>query len=105
MLVDMATPPQILLILQQMREMTEADLSVLQASVDTPDSSMTTAPGSPNEALWSAMEKLGWMVRTTDELDPPGVGRFLLQVYSLTPAGQVGVSHLLSIVREGKITS
>jgi hypothetical protein len=41
----MATEAQIEVLLQRMREMSAADLSVLEASTKTPGGSMTTAPG------------------------------------------------------------
>jgi hypothetical protein len=59
----MATEAQIEALLQRMREMSAADISVLEASTKTPGSSMTTAPGSHNEVLWSEMVGLGWMIK------------------------------------------
>ena len=97
----MATQAQIESLVQRMRKMSAADLSVLQASADTPDSLMTTAPGSPNEALWSEMEKLGWMTRAADEISLPGGGKFAMQTYSMTPAGREAVLKLLSMLLHG----
>jgi hypothetical protein len=97
----MATQAQIESLLQRMREMSAADLSVLQASADTPDSQMTTAPGSPNEALWSQMEKLEWMIRTAEDISLPGGGQFAMHTYSLTPAGREAVLKLLSLLSQG----
>ena len=56
----MAPQAQIEALLKRMRGMSAADLSVLLASSKTPDSNMTTGPGSPNEILWSEMVELGW---------------------------------------------
>jgi hypothetical protein len=97
----MATPAQIESLLQRMRGMSAADLSVLQASADTPDSQMTTAPSSPNEALWSEMEKLGWMIRASEDISLPGGGRFAMHTYSMTPAGREAVLKLLSLLLQG----
>jgi hypothetical protein len=97
----MATQTQIESLLQRMRGMSAADLSVLQASADTPDSQMTTAPGSPNEALWSEMEQLGWMTRAAEEISLPGGGKFAMHTYSMTPAGREGVLKLLSQLLPG----
>jgi hypothetical protein len=94
----MATQTQTESLLQRMRKMSAADLSVLQASADMPDSQMTTAPGSPNEALWSEMEKLGWMIRAAEDISLPGGGKFAMLTYSMTPAGREAVSKLLSLL-------
>jgi hypothetical protein len=97
----MATQTQIQSLLQRMRGMSAADLSVLQASAGTPDSQMTTAPGSPNEALWSEMEQLGWMTRAAEDISLPGGGKFSMHTYSMTPAGREGVLKLLSLLSPG----
>jgi hypothetical protein len=97
----MATQTPIESLLQRMRKMSAADLSVLQASADTPDSQMTTAPGSPNEALWSEMGQLGWMIRAAEEINLPGGGKFAMHTYSLTPAGRDAVLKLLSLLAQG----
>jgi hypothetical protein len=94
----MATQTQTESLLQRMRKMSAADLSVLQASADTPDSQMTTAPGSPNEVLWSEMEKLGWMIRAAEDISLPGGVKFAMHTYSMTPAGREAVSKLLSLL-------
>jgi hypothetical protein len=52
-------------LLSQMRELTAADLSILQAVVESlgveDTLKVTTTPGSANDRLWSEMTKLGWM--------------------------------------------
>jgi hypothetical protein len=65
----MATEGQIKALLQRMREMSAADISILQASTKTPGSSMTTAPGSHNEVLWSEMVGLEWMMKRDEDLE------------------------------------
>jgi hypothetical protein len=92
----MASQHEVPALLQQMRQLSAADLSVLQASVSTPGSFMTTSPGSPNQLVWSAMEKLGWMVRSEDELGLAGGGRFALQMFAATPEGCEAIKELLS---------
>ena len=94
----MATPAQIEALLQRMREMSAADLSVLEASTQTPGSSMTTGPGSPNEVLWSEMVDLGWMIRRDEALDLPGGARFPMKIYTISPEGLEPISNLLSIL-------
>ncbi len=83
-------------LLAHMRTMTDGDISVLEASVETPDSSMATSPGSPNDVLWSAMEELGWMRRHEESIPLPGTTPFRLLTYAITPEGQQPISELLS---------
>jgi len=96
----MATQEQIQALLQRMRQMSAGDISVLAASTQTPGSSMTTAPGSPNEALWSAMVGLGWMNKRDEVLDLPGGRRFQMKIYSISPEGLQPILDLLSALRE-----
>lgn len=92
----MATEAQIEALLQRMREMSAADLSVLEASSKTAGSSMTTAPGSRNEVLWSEMVGLGWMIGRDEELELPGGARFLMRIYTISPEGLQPILNLLS---------
>jgi hypothetical protein len=92
----MASQQEMEALLQHMRQMSAADLSVLHASVHTPGSFMTTSPGSPNQLFWSAMEKLGWMIRTEDDLGLAGGGRFSLQMFAATPEGCAAIGDLLA---------
>jgi hypothetical protein len=92
----MATQAQIEALLQRMREMSAADLSVLEASSKTPESSMTTGPGSANEALWSEMVELGWMIRRDEDLELPGGARFPMKIYTISPEGLQPILNLLS---------
>jgi hypothetical protein len=94
----MATPAQTEALLRRMRQMSAGDLSMLEAAVNTPDSNMATGPGSPNEALWSEMAALGWIVTRDEELDIPGGIRFPMRIYSITPEGRQPIAGLLSIL-------
>jgi hypothetical protein len=96
----MATDAQVRTLLGLMRTMTAADISVLEASANTPDSNMTTAPGSANEALWSEFVKLDWMIKQEDALDLPGGKRFLITIYSISPAGLQPIRELLSTLAQ-----
>jgi hypothetical protein len=98
----MATQAQVNALLRRMREMSAADISVLEASVNTPDSNVTTAPGSPNEKLWSEMEALGWMVKRNEELELGGGMRFPMAIYSFTTEGRLAVSSLLAILASNR---
>ena len=79
-----------------MREMSAADISVLAASTQEPGSNMTTAPGSPNEVLWTEMIELGWMSSRDESLDIPGRPPLPMKIYSITPEGLEPISNLLS---------
>jgi hypothetical protein len=54
-------------LLSQMRELSAADLSVLQAVVESlgveDTLQVTTTPGSANDRLWSEMTKLARLIR------------------------------------------
>jgi hypothetical protein len=88
--VQMAT------LLQRMRQMCAADISVLEAAANTPGSSITTGPGSANESLWTEMAALGWMSVKDDVLDLPGGKQFVVRIYSITPDGSEPILKLLS---------
>ena len=62
---------------------------------------MTTAPGSPNEVLWSEMVGLGWMNRKDEELDLPGGARFPMKIYTISPEGLQPILKLLSALAKG----
>lgn len=94
----MATQAQIEALLERMRQMSAADLSILQASAQTPGSSMTTAPGSANEALWSEMVGLGWMTSREENLDLPGGAHFPMRIYTISPAGLEPIRNLLVLI-------
>ena len=92
----MAAQAQIDALLRRMREMSAADISVLEASAQTPGSNMTTSPGSPNEILWSEMVGLGWMESRDEMLELPEGARFLIRIYSISPEGLEPIRNLLS---------
>lgn len=96
----MATQEQMDALLERMRGMSAADLSVLDASAHTPDSNMTTSPGSANEALWFQMVELGWMDKKEDGIDLPGGKRFTMTVYSIRPEGLQPILSLLARLKE-----
>ena len=96
----MADAVQIRALLERMRAMSAADISVFEASANTPDSSMTTAPGSANEALWSEFLKLGWMIKKEDVLDLPNDKRFVITIYSISSEGLQPIRDLLSTLRQ-----
>src|ERR1035437_2000113 len=97
----MATEAQIEGLVQRMRKMSAADISVLEARSQTPDSSMTATPGSQNEALWSEMAELGWKVIREDEIDLTGGKRYVMKTYTISTEGlQPIVNSLSTLSRE-----
>jgi hypothetical protein len=97
----LATQAQTEALLRRMRDMSAADLSVLAASADTPGSNMTTAPGSRNDALWSDMEKLGWLTVKSETLDLPGGKQYLMKIYAIAAEGREPILTLLSALSVG----
>ena len=78
-----------------LREMGEADLSVLWAAVDTlggeQDVNLTTTSGSSNDVLWTEMVKLGWMsIAAPDDL-PAGS-----KLFTLHPQARAQLETLLA---------
>jgi hypothetical protein len=98
--LTMASDGQIKALLERMRAMSAADISVLEASANTADSNMTTAPGSANEALWSEFVKFDWMIKKEDAIDLPGGKRFLITIYSISPNGLQPIRELLSTLAQ-----
>jgi hypothetical protein len=97
----MANQEQIDALLQRMRGMSAADISVLDAGVRTVDSNMATAPGSANEALWSQMVELGWMSTKQDVLELGGGARYVMNIYSIRPEGIEPILSLLAALAKG----
>jgi len=96
----MATEAPMATLLQRMQQMSAADISVLQAAANTPGSSMTSAPGSANESLWTDMAALGWMRVKDDVLDLPGGTQFVVRMYSITAQGGEPIAKLLSALMQ-----
>jgi hypothetical protein len=76
-------------LLPQMREMSAADLSILQALVESlgveDTVKVTTTPGSANDRLWSEMAKLGWMSADTPLEVPVATKVFVVHASAKEP--------------------
>jgi hypothetical protein len=94
------TQEQLNSLLERMRAMSAADLSVLEASANTPDSNMTTAPGSANEALWTAFAGFGWVGIKEDALDLPDGKKFVMKIYTITREGLQPILNLLAALAQ-----
>ena len=94
----MATVHQESEILDRMRHMSRADISVLEACVKSPDSAMTTFPGSPNDVLWTEMMQLGWTDRDEQVASLSDSVSITLRIYKITQQGREPISNLLRIM-------
>jgi hypothetical protein len=72
-----------------------------EASMDTPESSMASAPGSRNEALWTELVQLGCMTCRDETIDLPQGRQHVFKIFSLTPDGREAVAVLLSRLVDG----
>ena len=87
--------------LQPLEELVNAlsagDRSVLQASVDTPDSQIATVRGSANDRLWSKLAELTLAQEMPLELDiPPQLVNFHPRCFALTAEGRALLSQWLN---------
>lgn len=77
--------------------MNAADLSVLQATVATPDSQIATVRNSPNDRVWSRLTQLGLAQELPLELEiPPQLKDFQPRSFALTATGREIFQRLLA---------
>jgi hypothetical protein len=76
--------------LVQMGAMSRADLSVLKAALERPDSQMMTTVGSANEVLWQQFAHRGWATQLPAPPEMPAS----IRRYSLTDQGRTEVLKL-----------
>ena len=89
-------------LLRLMDNLSPGDVSILQHSLENPaDTQLLTVPGSPNDALWSAMMSLGWM--TMKEQQPELAGKILTnKLFKYSPEYLESVAELLAEFRRVK---
>jgi hypothetical protein len=75
--------------------MSDADISVLEGALKTPDSRMATTPGSANDLLWADMVVTGWMSKKVETLDVDALKSFTLLSYKIEESGIQPISELL----------
>lgn len=97
-------------IFEQMLDMTDADISVLQAALSGPagDMHMTTLPGSANSRLWSAMEGLGWLTRRASSLPSPSGPAVAMEHFATLPHASAALGELMASwtrLRSGRATT
>lgn len=82
-------------LLERMRSMSAADLSVLEAAIKQPSGEqpvlLTTIPGSANDQLWSEMTKLGWL-----SAEPPLAVPVQSKVFALQPSAKPALEELFA---------
>jgi len=76
------------------------DRSVLQATLETPESQIATVKNSPNDVLWSRMVELGFARDMTLEIDfPQALKQIQPKSFLLTEQGRVAMAQLLGSAR------
>jgi hypothetical protein len=83
-------------LLALVRGLRRSDMSVLLASLDTPDSQIATVARSPNYVFWSKLESLGFAVAMPLEIElPPERQHILPRSFALTELGRRALPELL----------
>jgi hypothetical protein len=82
-------------IVEQMRTLTQADLSVLKGSLERPRSQMMTVTGSANEQLWERLKQREWARQVAV---PQGMPENI-RLYELTDKGSTELSTLFASPR------
>jgi hypothetical protein len=87
------------IVLDLLRKLKPSDMSVLQASLQTPDSQIATVKGSANDALWSKLVEFDLAREMTLEVDvPPALPNFHPKSFALTGPGRVVIPALLKLL-------
>ena len=93
--------------LQRMLKMSEADISVLEAALQSTlngsDAEMSTAPGSTNDLLWSDMIAAGWMSKKIDTHAIPDQAPLALLSFKIEQPGILPIGELLERNREERM--
>ena len=83
-------------LVELIRRLSASDVSVLRATLDTPDSQIATVANSANDVLWSAFVKKGLARELTLDLDVPIPPGFRPKTFALTDDGRTELPQLLS---------
>lgn len=83
-------------LLDLLRQLKASDLSILQATLETPDSQIATVRNSANDVLWSRFVALGLAVEMAlDVTLPPALAHVQPRSFALTGPGRAVVAALL----------
>ena len=87
------------ILLDLLRKLKPSDMSVLHASLQTPDSQIATVKNSANDAFWSKLVEFGLAKEMTLEIDvPPALPNFHPKSFALTDRGRVVIPALLKLI-------
>jgi hypothetical protein len=93
---------------QQMRQMSAGDLSMLEALIgaDGNERRLTTTLGSSNFRLWSDMAELGWLVECPDMPPLQGAEDVVVKCFALARDGRGQIANLLSeFARDSEVSN
>ena len=83
------------LLVELLRSLSSADLSVVRATLETADSQIATVAGTPHEALWSALVERGFARELPLDFDVPLPAHFRPKSFALTTEGREVLPQLL----------
>ena len=83
-------------LLELLRGLRASDMSVLLASLDTPDSQIATVASSPNYVFWSKLEAHGFATAVPLDIElPPERQHILPRSFALTELARRALPELL----------
>jgi len=86
-------------VIDLLRTLKASDMSVLEATLATPDSQIATVRNSPNDILWSALERLGFAQEMVLDIEiPPALKNFYPKSFAFTELGRTEMPRLLRLV-------
>lgn len=93
-------------VIDLLRSLKPSDLSILDAALATPDSQIATVRNSPNDMLWSALERLGLAQEVVLDIEiPPMLKNFHPKSFAITDRGNAEIPRLLKLAREETVNS
>lgn len=85
-------------VIDMLRSLKASDMSILEATLDTPDSQIATVRNSANDMLWSALERLGMAKEMVLDIEiPPALQNFYPKSFAFTERGRTEMPRLLRL--------
>jgi hypothetical protein len=85
-------------VIDLLRNLKASDMSVLEATLDTPDSQIATVRDSPNDVLWSALERMGLAQEMVLDIEiPSALKNFYPKSFAFTERGRAEMPRLLRL--------